>query len=203
VFKPAGHTSFFIGSEGYGTFSQARSTDNQWDTLALKSGTLTLKQLDVYLDSLIVDKNAEVRRNGTLQNVTATFGTTDGNVHMVFANDVTISAGDNLTVRMGKTVSVISQNNVNAIRNVQINPYNGGILLTLQTTRKTAPMVNLFELSGKRIALSPVSASDSKGGAKQSWIYGVTQKNSRLVKGIYIVKVQTDEAMVTKRLYIK
>jgi hypothetical protein len=64
-------------------------------------------------------------------------------------------------------------------------------------------MVNLFELSGKRIALSPVSASDSKGGAKQSWIYGVTQKNSRLVKGIYIVKVQTDEAMVTKRLYIK
>ena len=153
----------------------------------------------MYLDSLSVDRNAEVRRNGTLQNVTATFGTTDGNVHIVFTNDVTISAGDNLTVTLGKTVSIIPRTHGNAIRNAEIISCRGGILLRLQTTLRTAPKVDLFELSGKRIALS----SDSRGGAKQSWVYGAAQKNSPFVKGIYIVRVRTDGAVVTKRLYMK
>ncbi len=203
VFKPDNHVSFFMGSEGYGLFSQARTAMNQMDTIAVKSGKLTLKQLDFYLDSLAAPKNVVVKNNGVTLSPTVTFGTTDGNIHLAFATPITLSAGDIFTVYTGTPSnvkhSVAMHNDVQAFKLQEID---GGLRLILPNEGKSPITVTLQDLSGKTIALYPKSVAGAGKSNKTTWDYGFSASQTVLQKGVYLAIVKMHDATWKTKIWL-
>ena len=64
IVTPDNHTSFFTCAEGWGLFSQKRSSKSQVNTLELDYGQLELKKLTLHLPESAVNKAVKVRSSG-------------------------------------------------------------------------------------------------------------------------------------------
>jgi non-lysosomal glucosylceramidase len=91
--SPENFRAPFIGSEGWGTYTQKISGGKMTASLELKSGQLKAQTLTLTLDGA---KNAAVTLSG--QSVASTSKAVDGGIEIQFANPVTVPAGGKLEV---------------------------------------------------------------------------------------------------------
>ena len=95
---PEDFRAAFTAADGWGTFSQKKTADVQKAEIDLKYGTLTLQK--VTLDTgLVVPKTVGVRFNKSLKQ--ATIAVTGSRVVVLLAEQVTLKAGEKLTIWLG------------------------------------------------------------------------------------------------------
>ncbi len=95
---PEDFRAAFTAADGWGTFSQKKTADVQKAEIDLKYGTLTLQT--VTLDTgLVVPKTVGVRFNKSLKQ--ATIAVTGSRVVVLLAEQVTLKAGEKLTIWLG------------------------------------------------------------------------------------------------------
>jgi non-lysosomal glucosylceramidase len=97
--QPEDHRSFFTAGSAWGTFSQSRSgAATQTSTLALRSGELSLRRVDLDTDG-IGTAHVDVRINGErLDDVTVEDA--DDGVAVLLPSAETLTAGDTLEIRI-------------------------------------------------------------------------------------------------------
>ncbi|WP_314589314.1 GH116 family glycosyl hydrolase [Paenibacillus terrigena] len=114
TWQPEDHKSFFTSSDGYGTFSQKRSGNNQTSSITVASGKLDLKKVNLSIAEGMVSAGWQVRLNGVP--VEGAVVTVDGtNLTASLSQVVTLDAGDMLTVQSGTGLIVTGEQGATSI----------------------------------------------------------------------------------------
>jgi hypothetical protein len=96
VWKPEDHVSFFTAAKGWGLFSQRRGDKTQEETIALKWGSLRLRQLIFVLPEGA--KPATVKVSIAGKAVEADHATQGNRLYIDLPEDVTLQAGNELKI---------------------------------------------------------------------------------------------------------
>ncbi len=98
VWKPENHKSFFTAANGWGIFSQKQASKTQTETIELKYGNLTIKDLAFELPKSTHSAHVFVELNN--QKIGATFKYNNNQIEIHLDEAVTIYAGQTLNIKI-------------------------------------------------------------------------------------------------------
>ncbi|MDI6828980.1 MAG: hypothetical protein QME62_10905, partial [Armatimonadota bacterium] len=96
--KPENHRSFFSTAEGWGTFSQRRTSRSQVDTISLAYGSLMLRSMTIYVSRDGKPKSLVVKLSGKSLGIESLHEGTA--LKVVFPESVILKAGEKLVVEV-------------------------------------------------------------------------------------------------------
>jgi uncharacterized protein (DUF608 family) len=96
--RPEDHRSFFTTAEGWGTFQQKRTAGSQVDSLSLRYGWLTLREVRLTVPQTEAVRRIKVDLNGT--SLAAGVASEDGFVVVRLGKPITLTSGDTLSLQL-------------------------------------------------------------------------------------------------------
>lgn len=98
VWKPADHSSFFTGANGFGVFRQKRTAQSQTAAIEMRDGTLDLRRIVLHTPEDVGSPAPEVSLNGAP--VASRAEVRGRRVEILLAEPTSLDAGDHLDIRL-------------------------------------------------------------------------------------------------------